>query len=79
MVAREALTASRNRGGAIGPRDSGGVVLGKQAQCWRSPEGWEELRMKYACIFLLTLEVSDYYGSGSWKVSVELEADNRRR
>lgn len=79
MVAREVLAASGNRGGTIGPRGSGGGVLGKQVQCWRSPEGWAELRMKYACIVLLTLGVSDRYCSGSWKVSVELGADNRRR
>ena len=34
--------------------------------------------MKYACVFLLILEESDHYGSGSWKVSAELGANNKR-
>ena len=79
MVARVVLAASGNRGGAIGLRDNGGGVLGERVQYWRSPEGWEELRMKYACIFLLTLEISGHYGSVVGKVSVELGADNRQR
>jgi hypothetical protein len=78
MVAREVLAASGNRGGAIGLRGNGGGVLGERVQCWRSPKWWEELRMKYACIFLLTIEMSGHYGSSSWKVSVELGADNRQ-
>ena len=34
--------------------------------------------MKYACVFLLILEESDHYGSGNWKVSAELGANNKR-
>jgi hypothetical protein len=53
MVAREVLAAPGNRGGAIGLRGNGGGVLGERVQYWRSPKGWEELRMKYACIISL--------------------------
>jgi hypothetical protein len=53
MVAREVLATFGNRGGAVGLRGNGGGVLGERVQYWRSPEGWEELRMKYACIISL--------------------------
>jgi hypothetical protein len=60
IVTREVLAARGNRGGAIGPWGNGEGVLAEREECWRSPEGWEVLRMKYACIFLLTLEVSGH-------------------
>lgn len=53
MVASDVLAASGNRGGAIGLRGNGGGVLGERVQYWTSPKGWEELRMKYACIISL--------------------------
>ena len=54
MDAKEVLTVSGYRGGAIGPRSTGGGG-GDSVERWREecrmlPEGLEILRTKYACI-----------------------------